>query len=124
VHRIILSGSPIQNNLRELWSLFDFVYPGKLGTLPIFHTEFARPISIGGYANATRLAVQTAYKCAVMLRDQISPYLLRRIKDDVALSLPSKNEQILFCSLTREQRRLYEHYLSSDDVLSVLKGYG
>ena len=39
-HRIILTGTPIQNNLKELWSLFDFVFPGRLGTLPIFHTKF------------------------------------------------------------------------------------
>jgi DNA excision repair protein ERCC-6 len=104
-HRIILSGSPIQNNLRELWSLFDFVYPGKLGTLPIFQSEFAYPISSGGYANATRLAVQTAYKCAVVLRDQISPYLLRRVKDDVNLSLPTKSEQVWLPSLVVSCRR-------------------
>jgi DNA excision repair protein ERCC-6 len=52
VHRVILSGSPIQNRLQELWSLFDFVFPGKLGTLPVFQTEFAIPITIGGYTNA------------------------------------------------------------------------
>jgi DNA excision repair protein ERCC-6 len=39
-HRLILSGSPLQNNLRELWSLFDFIYPGKLGTLPVFMQQF------------------------------------------------------------------------------------
>jgi DNA excision repair protein ERCC-6 len=56
-HRLILSGSPIQNNLRELWSLFDFVYPGKLGTLPVFMEHFAVPITQGGYANATQVQV-------------------------------------------------------------------
>lgn len=56
-HRIILSGSPMQNNLRELWSLFDFVFPGKLGTLPVFMTEFSVPITMGGYSNATKVQV-------------------------------------------------------------------
>lgn len=57
-HRIILSGSPIQNNLKELWSLFDFVFPGKLGTLPDFLQHFSIPIVQGGYANATEIQVQ------------------------------------------------------------------
>ncbi|CAJ0926086.1 unnamed protein product [Ranitomeya imitator] len=52
-HRLILSGSPMQNNLRELWSLFDFVFPGKLGTLPVFMEQFSVPITMGGYANAS-----------------------------------------------------------------------
>lgn len=64
VHRIIMTGSPIQNKLSELWSLFDFVFPGKLGVLPVFEAEFAVPISIGGYANATPLQVSTAYRSA------------------------------------------------------------
>lgn len=56
-HRLILSGSPMQNNLRELWSLFDFVFPGKLGTLPVFMEQFSVPITLGGYANATEVQV-------------------------------------------------------------------
>jgi DNA excision repair protein ERCC-6 len=48
-NRIILSGTPIQNNLTELWSLYDFVFPGRLGTLPVFQSEFSIPISLGGY---------------------------------------------------------------------------
>lgn len=64
VHRIIMTGAPIQNKLTELWSLFDFVFPGKLGVLPVFESEFAVPISVGGYANASPLQVSTAYRCA------------------------------------------------------------
>lgn len=56
-HRIILSGSPIQNNLKELWSLFDFVFPGKLGTLPDFMANFSVPIVQGGYSNASEVQV-------------------------------------------------------------------
>lgn len=114
-HRIILSGSPIQNNLRELWSLFDFVFPGRLGTLPVFMTEFALPMTRGSYTNATNLEVQTAYKCACVLRDTISPYLLRRAKSDVQdqLGLPPRNEQVLFCRLTTDQRNLYKRFICS-----------
>ena len=52
----------MQNNLRELWSLFDFVFPGKLGTLPVFMTEFSVPITMGGYCNATKVQVLSC-KC-------------------------------------------------------------
>ncbi|KAI1291953.1 DNA excision repair protein ERCC-6 [Halotydeus destructor] len=91
-HRIILSGSPIQNNLKELWSLFDFVYPGLLGTLPVFTEQFAVPITQGGYANASEVQVQVAFRCATVLRDTIKPYFLRRLKEDVKskLNLPGQ----------------------------------
>ena len=121
-HRIILSGTPMQNNLTELWSLFDFVFPGRLGTLPVFQAQFAVPINIGGYANATNIQVQTAYKCAVVLRDLINPYLLRRMKNDVAADLPRKSEQVLFCKLTTTQRKAYEEFIGSNDMESIFAG--
>ncbi|XP_038887672.1 protein CHROMATIN REMODELING 8 isoform X2 [Benincasa hispida] len=122
VHRIIMTGSPIQNKLTELWSLFDFVFPGKLGVLPVFEAEFAVPISVGGYANASPLQVSTAYRCAVVLRDLIMPYLLRRMKADVNAHLPKKTEHVLFCSLTFEQRSVYRAFLASSEVESILDG--
>lgn len=122
VHRLIMTGSPIQNRLSELWSLFDFVFPGKLGTLPVFQAQFAVPIQVGGYVNATRLQVSMAYKCALILRDLISPYLLRRRKVDVNAQLTKKTEQVLFCGLTTDQRHLYRAYLASADVQQILEG--
>lgn len=61
----------MQNNLRELWSLFDFVFPGKLGTLPVFMTEFSVPITTGGYANASTIQVCKCFrdKCNAIVRD-------------------------------------------------------
>lgn len=56
-HRLVLTGTPIQNRLSELWSLFDFVFPGKLGTLPVFQEEFAAPIAAGGMAASTRSVI-------------------------------------------------------------------
>uniref|UniRef100_A0A1B6DRP9 DNA excision repair protein ERCC-6 n=2 Tax=Clastoptera arizonana TaxID=38151 RepID=A0A1B6DRP9_9HEMI len=124
-HRIILSGSPMQNNLKELWSLFDFIFPGKLGTLPVFLAQFAVPITQGGYANASQVQVTTAFKCATVLKDSIAPYLLRRMKADVQshISLPDKNEQVLFCRLTEEQRKYYKGYLDTPEVDRILQGH-
>lgn len=50
----------MQNNLKELWSLFDFVFPSKLGTLPIFMEQFSVPITMGGYSNASPVQVENA----------------------------------------------------------------
>ncbi|KAL8812876.1 MAG: hypothetical protein Q9200_000698 [Gallowayella weberi] len=121
-NRIILSGTPMQNNLVELWSLFDFVFPMRLGTLVNFRSQFEIPIRQGGYANASNLQVQTAMKCAETLKDTISPYLLQRFKIDVASDLPKKTEQVLFCKLTKPQREAYENFLSSDDLKSIMNG--
>ncbi|KAL4954304.1 SNF2 family N-terminal domain-containing protein [Aspergillus filifer] len=121
-HRIILSGTPMQNNLTELWSLFDFIFPMRLGTLVNFRNQFEFPIRQGGYANASNLQVQTAAKCAETLKDAISPYLLQRFKIDVAADLPKKSEQVLFCRLTKPQRQAYMAFLGSEEMQSILRG--
>jgi DNA excision repair protein ERCC-6 len=123
-HRLAMSGTPIQNDLRELWSLFDFVFPGRLGTLPTFEQEFAEPIKRGGYTNASPMQVQLAYRCALMLRDLIEPFLLRRLKRDVkeVQKMPGKTEQVLFCRLSKLQRDMYEAYLQSDEIKQVMRG--
>jgi DNA excision repair protein ERCC-6 len=119
-NRVILSGTPMQNNLIELWSLFDFVFPMRLGTLVNFRQSFEVPIKLGGYANATNLQVLTATKCAETLKAAISPYLLQRLKVDVAADLPKKSEQVLFCKLTKPQREAYEMFLASDEMTSIM----
>lgn len=121
-NRIILSGTPMQNNLTELWSLFDFVFPMRLGTLVNFRNQFEFPIKRGGYANASNLEFETAVHCAETLKDAVSPYLLQRFKVDVATDLPQKKEQVLFCKLTRQQRMAYEGFLASDDMRSISNG--
>eukprot|EP00927_Polykrikos_kofoidii_P006006 TRINITY_DN12425_c0_g1_i3.p1 TRINITY_DN12425_c0_g1~~TRINITY_DN12425_c0_g1_i3.p1 ORF type:complete len:1451 (-),score=306.87 TRINITY_DN12425_c0_g1_i3:349-4701(-) len=118
-HRIILSGSPIQNRLEEMWSLFDFIAPGRLGTLPVFAEEFAFPIENGNLMGANQTRVATAYQCAKLLRELTMPHILRRTKAEVidTLKLPPKQEQVLFCNLTPEQYQVYIDFLNTDMVM-------
>jgi SNF2 family DNA or RNA helicase len=96
-HRICLTGTPIENNLDELWALFDLLVPGLLGDIATFRGVFRQPIERDG--NATRLEA---------LRDRIAPYVLRRLKDQVATELPAKTEIVRTIELHGPQRDLYE----------------
>jgi SNF2 family DNA or RNA helicase len=96
-HRICLTGTPIENNLEELWALFDLLVPGLLGDAAAFRGVFRYPIEKDG--NATRLA---------SLRDRIAPYVIRRMKDQVASELPGKTEIVRTIELHGPQRDLYE----------------
>ena len=102
-HRLALSGTPVQNHLGELWSLFDFLNPGLLGSAAAF-----RNISGNGNIDTTgREALARALR----------PFILRRTKQQVATDLPDKLEQTIVCELDREQRKLYnelrEHFRST-----------
>ena len=80
------------------------------------------PIRLGGYANASEAAIQVGYQCACLLKDIVSPYLLRRLKVDVAADLPKKSEQVLFCKLTVPQCDAYQAYLNSKDCEAMRDG--
>lgn len=96
-HRLCLTGTPFENNLRELWSLFHFLTPGLLGEYRHFHRVFRTPIEKEG--DSTRRAI---------LSQRIRPFLLRRTKEVVIQELPPKNEIIRLVELESEQRDLYE----------------
>ncbi|CDR94228.1 SNF2 domain-containing protein / helicase domain-containing protein, putative [Babesia bigemina] len=104
-HRILLSGSPIQNNLVEFWSLLDFVAPGHLGTLPLFTEQFVEPIM-----RSTDVCNNSAaYNCALRLRELVHPFIQRNLKSEFTdcLRLPKKTEHIIMCNLTRVQYQVY-----------------
>jgi len=95
--RIALSGTPIENNLGELWALMDVLNPGLLGTSDDFRANFRVPIEQHG--EVARLET---------LRERVRPYLLRRTKDTVAKDLPPKTELLRTIDLDGPQRELYE----------------
>lgn len=99
VNRLILSGTPVQNNTFDLFAQFHFVNPGLLGGKEFFRREFAQPIDKNGDKDK-----------AARLRKLIYPFILRRTKEQVATDLPDKTEMILWCTMNAEQRAMYDDY--------------
>ncbi len=95
--RVITTGTPVENNLGELWNLFRFLNPGLLGSLDGFTRRFAVPIEKYGNKGA-----------AARLKKLVRPFLLRRTKDQVLSELPPKTEIVLRVEMTREERAVYE----------------
>ncbi|WP_080797033.1 DEAD/DEAH box helicase [Arabiibacter massiliensis] len=94
-HRFALTGTPMENRLSELWSIFDFLMPGLLGPYPRFRERFESPV-VGGDEEVAR-----------RLQAAVGPFMLRRLKTDVLRELPDKLESIVYAPLTGEQLRLY-----------------
>src|SRR6185369_11777022 len=94
-HRLALSGTPIENHLGELWSLFEFLNPGMLGASSVFQ-------------GATSLARTPDLESRTMLSHALRPFLLRRTKQQVAKELPEKLEQTIYCEMDDRQRKQYE----------------
>ncbi|XP_047976106.1 protein CHROMATIN REMODELING 24 isoform X1 [Salvia hispanica] len=124
-HRIIISGTPLQNNLKELWALFNFSCPELLGDKKEFKDKYEYFISRGNEKNASDREKHIGSSVAKKLRDCIQPYFLRRMKSEVFrddASLSNKNELIVWLRLTQCQRRLYEAFLNSEIVVSACDG--
>lgn len=96
-NRLILSGTPIQNNTFDLYAQMQFANPGLLGSHTFFKTTFAQPVDKYGDAEKTQ-----------QLRKLIYPFLLRRTKEQVAKDLPPKTEITLWCEMGEEQRKVYD----------------
>ncbi|MDT8391835.1 MAG: SNF2-related protein [Lentisphaeria bacterium] len=113
-HRLILTGTPIENSLHELWSLFDFLLPGMLGTRKRFREEFELQAANG-------LRADVARELSAMIR----PFILRRSKKDVCSQLPPKIEQVMYCELSDLQRQMYRDILAaSHQMLKQAKEEG
>jgi len=118
--RIALSGTPIENHLGELWSIFSFINPGLLGTIKSFQNKYSTPIEN-----------KQAPDKVVALRALVSPYILRRIKSNVLTELPPKTEQTIHIEQSAEEATFYEalrrnaetnmtHFLAENNRIAVL----
>jgi superfamily II DNA or RNA helicase len=118
VHRLVLTGTPMENSVADLWSIMDFLMPGYLGPHPRFRETVERPIAAGG---------EQADRALLVLRCKMQPFMLRRLKSTVARDLPEKVTRIATCHLSPEQAELYvrlqDEYQSSVRTLIEQQGF-
>ena len=114
-NRVCMSGTPLQNNTFDIYAQMNFLNPGLLGTMEFFRNEFANPIDKFGEQEQKD-----------HLRKLLYPFILRRTKEQVAKDLPEKTEQILFCEMEAEQRKIYDAYRNSyrDKILGTIDQQG
>ncbi|MDB6028496.1 MAG: hypothetical protein JWM68_4719, partial [Verrucomicrobiales bacterium] len=114
-HRIVLTGTPMENSVLDLWSIFDFLMPGYLGSTQDFRERYEIPITREKNAESQ-----------ARLARRLRPFILRRLKQDVAKDLPAKIEQVSFCELTDDQRTVYQQILnlSRKEVMEAVGAQG
>lgn len=114
-NRLALSGTPVQNNTFDLYAQLNFLNPGILGSREFFMNEFATPIDKFQEPEIMSQLKKLTY-----------PFLLRRTKEQVAKDLPEKTEQMLFCEMGDEQRKVYEFYRSmyQSQILGMIEQQG
>jgi SNF2 family DNA or RNA helicase len=103
--RLILTGTPLENSVLDLWSLYDFLLPGYLGTAADFHERYETPLTKTGAPGAQPQLMER-------LRHRVRPFFLRRTKEEVLTELPPKLEFSTLCELTDEQREVYRAVLA------------
>lgn len=122
--RIILSGTPIQNDLSEYFSLINFVNPGLLGSHNEFRKTFEIPILRGRDALGTDKDREIGDQKLEELSVLVNRFIIRRTNDILSKYLPIKYEYVVFCNLSHFQRDLYQNFVSSREVNNLVKGIG
>ncbi len=122
--RVILSGTPIQNDLTEYYSLLHFANPNYLGTRNDFRKKFELPILRGRDAAGSDSDKQKSDEALKELAKLVDKFIIRRTNDILSKYLPRKYEHVVFCNLAPFQLGLYNHFITSPDIKSLLRGKG
>ncbi|MCP5557033.1 MAG: DEAD/DEAH box helicase [Verrucomicrobiaceae bacterium] len=117
--RVALTGTPVENGVRDLWSIFNFAVPGYLGTQSQFKERFEQPINSG-------LGSPASQDAATRLKRLVRPFFLRRTKREVLKDLPEKIEQVLWCEMSQGQGEVYRRVLEEgrDEIRASQKRSG
>jgi hypothetical protein len=111
-HKLILTGTPIQNSVNEVWATFDFLMPNFLGSSSQFSKEFARPIIKGQNFDAAAVDIAAGMEKLKLLHQQVLPFILRREKEQVLKELPPKIITRIPCPMSTIQEDLYHRFCS------------
>lgn len=122
--RVILTGTPIQNDLTEYFSLISFANPNLLGSRLEFRKRFEIPILRGRDADASDSDRQKGDECTAELLGIVNKFLIRRTNDILSKYLPVKYEHVVFCKLAPFQLDLYNYFITSPDIKALLRGKG
>lgn len=122
--RVILSGTPIQNDLSEYFALLHFANPNLLGSQGEFRKRFELPILRGRDAAGTEDDVKKGEERLAELSGIVNKFIIRRTNDILSKYLPVKYEHVVFCNLSEFQVNLYRHFIESPDIKSLLRGKG
>ncbi len=118
-HRLILSGTPIQNSVIEMWALFDFLMPGFLGGERAFNSRYGKALAASRGAKKGSKEAEAGVLALDALHRQVMPFVLRRTKDQVLKDLPPKTVQDVICDPGELQRALYEDFATSQAMTAV-----
>ncbi|XP_029859554.1 DNA excision repair protein ERCC-6-like 2 isoform X2 [Aquila chrysaetos chrysaetos] len=119
--RIGLTGTILQNNMKELWCVMDWAVPGLLGSRVHFKKKFSDPVEHGQRHTATKRELATGRKAMMKLARKMSGWFLRRTKALISDQLPKKEDRTVYCSLTEFQKAVYQAVLQTEDVNLVLR---
>lgn len=119
-HKLILSGTPVQNHVNELWAVFDFLMPNFLGSEAVFTKLFAKPIINGQASGASPSAIGTSINKLKLLHQTVLPFILRREKQDVMKELPPKVISDIPCVLSSVQATMYQEFIESSEAKHAL----
>ncbi|KAI4155983.1 MAG: hypothetical protein LQ341_000076 [Variospora aurantia] len=120
--RIFLTGTPVQNDLGEFYTLVDTVNPGTLGSVKAFTRDFETPINRGRQPGASSEEAENGEECNQELIRLTRPFILRRTADVLAKYLPAKTEHVLLCRPTEPQKALYRHLIESPAIRAAALG--
>lgn len=116
-YRLILTGTPLQNNLPELWALLNFVLPNIFKSVKSFDEWFNTPFANTGSGDAMSLTEEESLLVIRRLHKVLRPFLLRRLKKDVEKDLPDKQERVIKCNFSALQKKLYQSLLTHNKIM-------